>query len=174
MMQRIVLPGYPEQSDQFVTIEVFHMPPCHSVRYTYRHRYSTIVTYSNLWSILLTGICLEVTLCHERHDASDRAIREIGPDGQVADPLEGHRGAGGRIGQTCDRRLPGTGKGRNQERLRWNTRCRSTAYFWRDRSRSQCRPYQYAQVLSTAELLPVCPSFGSKAPGRNTPARSRL
>src|ERR1019366_8402299 len=59
--------------------------PTLSVQYTCRHSYSAIVIYSNLWSILLTGICLEVTLCHERHDASHSAVREIGPDGQVAD-----------------------------------------------------------------------------------------
>src|ERR1035437_7013406 len=61
-----------------------------SVRYTCRHIYSTIVTYSNLWFILLTGICLEVTLCHEGHDASHSAVREIGPDGQIADPVQDH------------------------------------------------------------------------------------
>src|ERR1017187_8805120 len=88
-----------------------------SVQCNYRHSYSTIVTYSNLWSIVLTGICLEVTLCHEGQDASDSPIREVGPDGQAADSLQGHRGPGGRIGQTCDRRLPGAEKSRDQERL---------------------------------------------------------
>src|SRR5438552_15627657 len=62
VVQRIVLPGDLEQSDQFVAIEVFHKPPCQSVQCNYRHIYGTIVIYSNLWSMLLTGICLEVTL----------------------------------------------------------------------------------------------------------------
>src|ERR1019366_6141797 len=91
--------------------------PRSSVQYNNRHIYGTIVIYSNLLPISLTGICLRVTWCHERHDGSDSTIREIGPDGQVADPLQGHRGPGGRIGQTCDRRLPGAEKSRNQERL---------------------------------------------------------
>src|ERR1035437_2648024 len=96
--------------------------PTLSVQYTCRHRYSTIVICSNLRSIQLTCICLRITIVYERHDASDSTVREIGPDGQVADPLQGHRGPGGRIGQTCDRRLPGAEKSRNQERLngmRW-------------------------------------------------------
>jgi hypothetical protein len=63
VVQRIVLPGDREQPNQFFAIEVFHMPPCHlSLQYTYRHINGTIVIYSNLWSISLTGICLPVTL----------------------------------------------------------------------------------------------------------------
>ena len=48
MVERIVLPGDLEQSDQFIAIEVFHKPPCQSVQCNYRHVYSTIVIYSNL------------------------------------------------------------------------------------------------------------------------------
>src|SRR5438552_16610777 len=66
-----------------------------SVQCNYRHIYSTIVIYSNLWSISLTGICLRVTLVYEIHDASDSTLCEIGPDGQVADLVHGHRGACG-------------------------------------------------------------------------------
>src|SRR5438552_3982958 len=88
-----------------------------SVQCNYRHIYGTIVIYSNLWSISLTGICLRVTLVYEGHDGSDGTVREIGPDGEVADPVQGHRGPGRRIGQTCDRRLPGAEKSKNQEHL---------------------------------------------------------
>src|ERR1035437_6607383 len=93
-----------------------------SVQYTCRHSYSTIVICSNLRSIQLTGICLKVTLCHEGHDASDSAVREIGPDGQVADLVQGHRGPRGRTGPSGNRQLPRAEKSRNQERLngmRW-------------------------------------------------------
>ena len=45
-----------------VAIEVFHQPPCQSVQCNYRHIYGIIIIYSNLWFMLLTGICLEVTL----------------------------------------------------------------------------------------------------------------